>query len=62
MVEPTEITKRWLEGVRAFEAGLPRVSNPYSSSETAINEGVAWYSGWDDAAVILRSKAELTNV
>lgn len=48
----------WLEGIRAFEAKLPRTSNPYVNSITKVSESVSWFGGWDVAAIIILDGAK----
>jgi hypothetical protein len=46
--------KVWLEGIRAFQQGAPRSSNPYVASERFnTNNSVSWFNGWDDAQIIM---------
>lgn len=49
-------SEAWLEGISAYETGVPREANPYSSGETTTAEAFDWFGGWDLAQVILSIK------
>jgi len=51
-----ELDACWLEGIRAFENGVPRTDNPYSSGQRTTDKAVNWFGGWDMAQIIIDFK------